>query len=103
MKYIVIITSIVQDKVASNAVLFNSFQEALEYARKQAANQKHLANEYTEKIGTSKLHAKITLRGKYVNMTYTISNLAYVDDMNVLDTHLNTYKNMDFLPDGKCI
>lgn len=87
----------------SSAVLFETFDEALEYARNQASYHKHLCSKYEELVGTNKRHACIRMSGKYINASYTISNLGYDNQKKVLDTHLNTYCSWDYLPDGIAI
>jgi hypothetical protein len=90
--------------IASSAVLFPSFEEALEYARKEASHYTHLASYYTEKIGVGKLHADIQMRGKYIHKSFTIRDLNYDNrGYKVLETHRNTYASWDYDHEGIAI
>lgn len=104
--FIVIQSDLVKqtNTISSSAVLFSSFEEALEYARKEASHYKHLASYYSEKIGAGKLHANIQMRGKYIQKSFTISDLNYDNrGYEVLDTHRNTYSSWDYDHEGIAI
>ena len=105
-KFICIISCLVEqtNSICSSAILFDSFQEALNYARKDAELYKHIANIYTEKVGVGKLHATIQMNGKGINKSYTIKDLNYDNrGYEVLDTHLNTYASWDYDHKGVAI
>lgn len=98
-KFIVIITCVIEDSVSSNAILFASFEEALEYAQKDAKICKHLASTYVERVGINKLHADIKLRGKYVNKTYRVSDIkcgGLAWETTALGRYPNTYMSFDY-------
>lgn len=96
-QFILIYSTLVHNEISSNGVLFPSFDEALEYARKQASYHRHLASIYEEKIGDNHRHATIRLKGKDLNVTLRISDLALDRERKVLDTHLNTYSSWDYV------
>ena len=98
-KFIVIVSCVIKDNVSSNAILFASFEEALEYAQKDAKLYKHLASTYVERIGINKLHADIKLHGKYINKTYRVSDIkcgGLAWETTVLGHHPNTYMSFDY-------
>ena len=101
-QFVVIVSCVDKENVSSSVILFPSFKEALEYAQADATYYKHLASTYTEKVGDNKLHARITLKGKYINKTYYIHDLGYDKERNVMNTHLNTYSSWDYI-DGIAI
>lgn len=103
--FICIIACVDQESnsVTTNAVLFNTFEEALNYAREDADFYIHLANNYTERIGTRKLHASIQMSGRYINKTYTIRDLSYVKEDTKLCNFLNTYASWDYDHEGYTI
>ena len=91
--------TVIKDNVSSNVILFASFEEALEYAQKDAKLYKHLASTYVERIGINKLHADIKLRGKYINKTYRVSDIkcgGSAWETTVLGHHPNTYMSFDY-------
>lgn len=102
-KFIVIVVSNGKDNVVANAVLFESFDEAIGYARSEAKNYKHLSSTYDEYVGINKRHATIKLKGRYINKMYRVSSLSTSWSLNVLDSHPNTYSDWDYLPDDRAI
>lgn len=103
--FIVIVTCVDHKdtkNVSSSAILCNSFDEALTYARDDAKYYKHLASTYTERIGDNKRHADIKLRGKYINKTYRISNMAKGGPCGQvsLNGRINTYNTCDYYDGG---
>ena len=93
-KFIVIIMCEVNGSLSANAIVFEDFDSALAYARKDSNLYKHLASTIEEKVGMHKKHATITLHGKHINKTYRISDLTI--DKNI-QSHLTTYVHCDFL------
>ena len=89
-------------KVSNSAIMFSNFEEALDYARKDAKYYKHLASTYTERIGDNKCHAEIKLYGKYINKTYRISNMAKGGPCGEkhLENRMNTYYTYDYYDGG---
>lgn len=89
-------------KVSNSAILFPNFEEALDIARKDAKNYKHLASIYTELIGDNKCHAEIKLYGKHINKTYRISNMAKGGPCGekYLENRMNTYYTYDYYDGG---
>jgi len=85
-------------KVSNSAILFSSFREALDTARKDAEYYKHLASTYTEHIGNNKCHAEIKLYGKYINKTYRISNMVKGGSCGekYLENRMNTCYTYDY-------
>lgn len=104
-QFICIISCLVEEtkSIHSSAVIFPSFDEALEYARKDSGYYRHLASHYLEKVGTGKKHASIQMNGKKFNKSYTIRDLNYDNGHKVLDTHLNTYSSWDYDHEGIAI
>lgn len=102
-KFVVIVVSNEKDNLVANAMLFESFDDAIGYARKSAETYKHLASTYDEYVGINKRHATIKLKGKYINKMYRVSNLDTTASKNVLDSHPNTYFDWDYLHDGRAI
>ena len=104
-QFICIIACLVEqtNSICSSAVLFDTFQDALDYARKDAKSYKHLANNYIEKVGTGKRHASIQMNGKYINKSYTIRDLDYDKSANILCDHLSTYASWDYDHEGICV
>jgi len=103
--FIVIITCVdVKDvkNVSSSAILFPSFEEALDYARKDAEYYKHLASQYTELVGDNHFHATIKLYGKFINKTYRISNMVKTGPCGKksLQNRINTYDTYDYYDGG---
>lgn len=101
--FIVIHSSLVKQSntIVSDAVVFESFKEALEYAREEASRYKHLASYYCERIGKGNLHANIRMRGQYIQASFTIKDLDYDNrGYKVLTTHRNTYASLDYDEDG---
>jgi hypothetical protein len=103
--FIVIVTCVDHKdtkKVSSHAILCDSFNEALTYARDDAKYYKHLASTYTERIGNNKRHADIKLWGKYINKTYRISNMAKGGpyEQTSLEGRINTYNTCDYYDGG---
>lgn len=101
--FIVIRVSIAHGAPSVGAVLFDTFNEALEYARKDCNTYKHLANVINEKIGVNKRRARITMSGKYINTSYIINDLQYFEKHKVLKTHRSTYTSLDYLHDGTTV
>lgn len=102
-KFVVIVVSNKKDNLAANAVLFESFDEAIAYARSDAKTCKHLASTYDEYVGINKRHATIKLKGRYINKMYRVSSLGTLSSLNILDSHPNTYSDWDYLPDDRAI
>ena len=105
MKAMFLMTVICEDKgnLSSSSILFDSFEEALYYARKDAEYYKHLCNEYEEKIGTYKLRANITMKGKYISKRYMISKMECDRMRHINGLRPTTYPVVDFLPDDRMI
>lgn len=86
----------------ASSILFNSFEEALNYAQKDVKRYKHLASEYTEKIGINKQVAKITIEGRYIQKMYRISKMVE-DHIGDGPRRLTTYPVIDFLSNDQMI
>ena len=106
-QFIVIISCITKvennNEITSSAIIFNTFDDALRYARNDAMWYKHLASEYIEHVGNNKRHADIKLHGKYINKAYRISDLNYghpTQDNELFYNHLNTYSSFDYYKGG---
>lgn len=102
-RFIVIVTTIQKNDVVADAILFESFDDAIGYARKSAETYKHLASTYEEHVGVNKRHATIKLKGRYINKMYRVSNLGTIASKQVLDSHPNTYSDWDYLLDDRAI
>lgn len=102
-KFVVIVVSNEKDNLVANAILFESFDDAIAYARSDAKTYKHLASTYDEYVGINKRHATIKLKGRYINKMYRVSNLGTIASKNVLDSHPNTYSDWDYLHDDRVI
>lgn len=103
-KFIVIWASVDNGRCPNaSAVLFETFEDALKYARHKASFVKHLANKYTELVGVNKKHARIYLEGKYISASIFVSDLGYDKSTKILDKHLNTYASWDYLHDDVAI
>lgn len=102
MKAMFLMTIICEDKgnLHASSILFDSFDEALSCARKDAEYYKHLCNEYEEKIGTWKRRANITMKGKYISKKYVISKMEYDRILSINELRPTTCPVVDFLPDG---
>lgn len=91
--------------ISNAAIMFSNFNEALDFARKDAKHYKHLASVYNECVGDNKCHATIKLYGKYINKMYRISNMtkggAYGE--KELENRMNTYNTYDYYDEGTLI
>lgn len=92
----------VKGNLSINSILFESFEEALNYARKDAEYYKHLVNEYKEEIGIHKHVAEILMKGKGLQKLYSISKMVE-DTVSYNKRRLTTYPVTDFLPNDRMI
>jgi hypothetical protein len=100
--FLLTIVNEVKDNLSTDSILFESFEEALNYAQKDAEYYKHLVNEYKEEIGIYKHVAEILMKGKGLQKLYSISKME-IDTVGYGMRRFTTYPVKDFLPNDRMI